>query len=85
MNGYYIFLMFIVSFALAFVTKILLNEKLENMVHTMESLMILLAVILFLCGTNQYYVLFMILFCMYRAFFRVIADCCDIIRENKYK
>ena len=56
MNGYYIFLMFIVSFALAFVTKILLNEKLENMVHTMESLMILLAVILFLCGTNQYYV-----------------------------
>lgn len=85
MNGYYVFLMFIAGFVFAFIIKILLNKKLENMVHTIESLMVLLAVILFLRSTNQYYVLFTILFCMYRAFFRVIADCCDIIISNKSK
>ena len=85
MQWNYVVVIFVICFIFACTVKVLVNNNLNQMVHTIEFIAAFSAIVFCLRNIYPYFVLSVLIFFMYRTVLRIAGDCIDAVRSNKDK
>lgn len=83
MQWNYVFLLFILGLVVSIIIKFLVSNNMCQMVHTIEFIAALLAIVFCLRNIYPYFVLAVLIFFMYRTMIRIVGDCVTAFKENK--